>query len=123
MKIIDPGHYYQLLVLDGDQNDYGQWLRFVKREGDKYPGNVGHYPGTNIQEVLRVCIDRLDYLNKQIPCSDNRIAQNSLIITVHALECRAADRHGRRIPSLEQAVHGDTCAKCGHVGCKGDCHA
>lgn len=56
MKVIDPGHVYDLRSLDGEQLNR---LVFVKREGPSYPGNVGHYPGTTMQEVLRALIDRL----------------------------------------------------------------
>jgi hypothetical protein len=38
MRVFDPGHKY---------------LKFVKREGDNYPRNRGHYEGTTSQEVLR----------------------------------------------------------------------
>jgi hypothetical protein len=48
MKVIDPGHYYELNVLDGDL-PLPAYLRFVKREGPGYPGNKDHYPGTTCQ--------------------------------------------------------------------------
>jgi hypothetical protein len=52
MKIIDPGHKYELDQLDGEGKEI---LTFVKRDtpSERYPGNQGHYPGTNMQEVLR----------------------------------------------------------------------
>src|SRR5258707_13345918 len=47
-----------------------QTLQFVKREGEGYPGNIGHHEGTTMQEVLRVLIDRAKYINGQIPCDE-----------------------------------------------------
>lgn len=118
MKVIDPGHYYRLLVLDGDQNNDGVWLRFVKREGKKFPGNVGHYPGTTMQEVLRAVIDRARYANRQIPCRETQKAIKLLTEVVFLFEKRAARRHKRRVDfTPEIAVIGSPCPKCGHIHC------
>ena len=92
MRVIDPGHEYMLECLDG--NDYVH-LKFVKREGDGYPGNVGSHSGTNIQEVLRALIDRVKYLDNQIPCENNKWILSHLRKSLQELEDRAALRHGR----------------------------
>lgn len=62
MKVIDPGHHYGLAVLDGEPNG-SESLLFVKRQGEKYPGNTFHHHGTTLQEVLRACCERLRYVN------------------------------------------------------------
>lgn len=126
MRVIDPGHAYKLNFLDGGPRILGQdELTFVKREGPKYPGNVGHYPGTNIQEVLRALINRVEYLNNQIPDKRNEIVLDSLRACLYLLEERAADRHGRQFFKI--MMHDielyPICPLCGHIGCKGDCHA
>lgn len=115
MKVSDQGHRYYLSQLDGDGS---QVLQFVKREGLKYPGNVGHYEGTTSQEVLRALIDRAQYVNRQTPCWQTKLSLYFLHAVVWLYEQRAAKRHGRRAPGLEDAVYGDTCGKCGHVGCE-----
>lgn len=98
MKVIDPGHMYELHQLDF--SDYSVWdrrqitLQFVKREGSKYPGNVGHYPGTTIQDVLRCCIDRLMYVNEQDFHMANLFAMVDLKSAIYNLEVRATERHG-----------------------------
>jgi hypothetical protein len=67
MKILDHGHSYELANLDDPDHEVPPvLLYFVKREGDGYPGNVGHHAGTNMQEVMRALIDRLLYLDKQV---------------------------------------------------------
>jgi hypothetical protein len=97
MKILDPGHKYEL-----DQLDHPKYLImdplelvFVKREGKKYPGNLSHYPGTIIQEVLRACIDRLLYLHKQDPHWVNVVVIDALRGAIKLLEKRAYERHSR----------------------------
>ena len=62
MKVIDPGHKYELAHLDGNGHEV---LTFVKREGDGYPGNIDHHAGTNLQEVFRAALDRVKYLDNQ----------------------------------------------------------
>ncbi len=119
MEIIDPGHEYTLASLDGAQENR---LVFVKREGPGYPGNVGHHPGTTMQEVLRALIDRAEYVFNQIPCYETSDARWHMIQAVALFERRAAIRHGRTAPTPEDALHGKTCPKCGHVGCDGSCH-
>jgi hypothetical protein len=127
MKIIDLGHDYALDHLDGI-GSMGmcsvERLRFVKREGPGYPGNVGSHAGTNIQEVLRVLIDRVKYLDSQVPCSENKQILAFLRQSIFLLERRAAKRHNRFFdfhyggPGIEDEP---TCPKCGHIGCGGEC--
>ncbi len=115
VKILDPGHDYELAVLDGHEPVH---LRFVKREGPGYPGNVDHYSGTTMQYVLRALIDRAGYVNRQIPCWQTTLARHLMMLAVWLLEHRAAKRHKRSAPGLTEAVQGDTCSECGHVGCR-----
>jgi hypothetical protein len=116
MTVVDPGHEYLLDALDGDAV---QRLVFVKREGLKFPGNVGHHSGTTIQEVLRALVERCRYVNNQAPCAETESATRLLEAAILLLELRAARRHGRLLDlPLESVVQGDgKCVKCGHVGC------
>lgn len=67
MKVIEPGHMYDLDCLDGDGSGEQQIQRliFVNRED-----NHNHY-GTQNQEVLRALIDRMHHLDKQKPWDGN----------------------------------------------------
>lgn len=135
MKVIDPGHIYELNWLDVERGfeaeDFDgpgcRDLRFVKREGEKYPGNVGHYAGTTMQEVLRAIIDRLKYVHAQKPDPLNNFAMNNLRSAFYNLELRAALRHGRTLnfslAEIDCIETLPTCAKCGHIGCRGECRA
>lgn len=118
MKVIDPGHEYALDSLDGE---FPQTLTFVKREGAKYPGNVGSHPGTTTQEVLRAIIDRSRYVNQQMPCDETTEVIDLLVRSLVVLEQRAARLHGRVLTAstLEVVTGEGKCSKCGHVGCEG----
>ncbi len=119
MKVIDSGHEYELTSLDGELS---QRLVFVKREGPNYPGNVGHHPGTTMQDVLRCLIERAKYVNNQIPCSETEEAIWHMGRAIVILERRAARRHGRRCPfTTDELIYGETCKQCGHVGCAQQC--
>jgi len=140
MKVLDPGHDYILDKLDSDGydpicpqcgNTEEANLTFVKRQGEMYPGNTNSYEGTNMQEVLRVLINRCMYVNNQIFSEDTLKTIDALRQAFFYLERRAADRHGRELPqvvisedfgsigSIEYYPH---CSKCGHIGCVGECH-
>lgn len=126
MKILEPGHRYELMQLDvpGSSLTYGTELWFVKRMGDKYPGNTTAHPGTIIQEVLRACVARLLYVNDQLPNEHTHLARLNIEGAIFELETRAAERAGRDTGfSIHEAVYGTTCFKCGHIQCKGECHA
>ena len=122
MKVLDPGHYYELANLDGTTPD--RYLQFVKREGPGYSGNVGHNPGTTIQEVLRACCERLRYVGVQQPSRYTNGALGHIKDALLLLEQRAAERHGRNPEgiTLNMAEFGACCPKCNHVGCEGGCH-
>jgi hypothetical protein len=118
MRITDPGHRYELLVLDDEHKMLLCPLVFVKREGLNYPGNVGHHPGTTTQEVLRACIARAWYVNEQIPCWQTRLSIFLMSLVVWLYEQRASKRHGWRVPGISEAVLSKPCSHCGHVCCE-----
>lgn len=130
MQVVDPGHIYDLTWLDLDPHDLGPIkgrLEFVKREGENYPGNGSSYPGTTTQEVLRALIDRIQYVDRQIPCMENVLILFHLRRAIYLLEERAAKRHGREFPKWKDIKEHieiiPVCSKCGHIGCEGMCHA
>lgn len=129
MRELDPGHLYELTVFDRvrlfpTKHLYEPlWLRFVKRAGPGYPGNEGVYPGTNLQETLRACIARFQYLDQQIPHWINRQSIHLLRTILWMLEHRAAERHGRalvlnRASEIEKM---EFCSSCGHIECDEQC--
>ena len=118
MKIIDPGHQYLLDTWDGGEPIL---LTFVKRDlpPEKFPGNIGHYPGTQSQEVLRALIDRAEYVQNQIPCRETEIFISCMRSGLQVLERRA--RRMRQQPELDIPLLGieklPACGACGHIRC------
>lgn len=122
MKVIEPGHEYELITLDGG---FPQLLRFVKRcdlkNPARFPGNKNAHPGTTLQSVLRACLDRMRYLDNQISCVENDDVINHLEQAVLNLEMRAARRHGRDYEhDAEFATTAPMCPRCGHTDCGHD---
>lgn len=117
VRVLDPGHQYALHRLDG--GGCPEVLSFVKRVGEGYPGNGDvPYAGTTTQEVLRVLIDRTEYVDAQVAHPANEAVLKCLRRALWALERRAAERHGATIDdlmSLESCPEDiPTCPTCGH---------
>lgn len=119
-EVIDPGHQYRLGTLDGCLE---QVLTFVKRcdpeHPERFPGNTNSYPGTTLQCVMRVLVDRVTYLQNQIPCAENEDIIALLRQCLFLLETRAARRHGHTYHHL--SVYAQTaplCPQCGHTDCR-----
>ncbi len=117
MKVKEPGHIYELASLDGGKK---QRLKFVKRVGKNYPFNeLPEHPGTNCQEVLRVLIDRCEYLNTQKACAETESIISLLKTALLLFELRAARHHDRQLDlTTMQELLVDGCDICGHIGCK-----
>lgn len=84
MDIISKGHYYKLATLDGEVD---QHLKFVKR----FRGAENH-AGTINQEVLRVLIDRVQFLNDEIQWDGNKEILKHLRMALVLHEARALMR-------------------------------
>lgn len=113
MKCLDPGHRYELASLDSHEPAI---LQFVKRIGERYPGNVGDpKPGTNCQEVYRALHDRARYLNGQFWYIETTLVIALTKLCIWLFEFRAARIKRRRPPGLGRSVAGPQCSKCGHV--------
>ena len=93
MKVLDPGHVYELRQL-GDSNT--QRLTFIKRSGGaiKY---AEEWPGLQTQEVLRALIDRTEYLNEVLPCKETLEALKHLRATLYWYEVRAFRRKHTKV--------------------------
>lgn len=109
MRILDPGHKYELDVYDVPTNQLRlvnaedfkprQSLTFVKRCGPKHPNNQDAYPGTNCQEVLRALLDRVRFLHNQVPCWHNHVIVLSLNTALYMFELRNAQIKHRKWPN------------------------
>ena len=103
MKVLDPG--------------------FVKRNDppEKFPGNENAYPGTQMQDVLRVLIDRCKYVNNQKFCPETDVAITFLRQAIWVLESRARRVRGEEPLPFEGVVGRvediPVCPDCGHLFC------
>lgn len=116
MKVIDEGHSFELNCLDGD---IVQRLIHVKREGPGYPGNIGSYPGTTMQEVLRAELNRARYVNMQTPCAETEGVINCLQQALLLLEIRAKRVKGKLLVLSDLSIleTAEICKTCGHIHC------
>lgn len=96
MNVTDKGHSYLVENFDGEGT---QEIHFLKRVGEGYPFNEPPaHKGTNCQEVIKVLIDRVQYLNKQIACPENELIIRNLKSALWLFEKRAAERHHKDFP-------------------------
>jgi hypothetical protein len=102
MRVIDPGHIYELQGLGGGD----QTLTFIKRSGGaiKYDKE---WPGLQTQEVLRALIDRTKYLNDVLPCTETQDALWYLRRVLYLYELRAWRRKQEAV-NREAPEHDDT---------------
>lgn len=117
MDVLDPGHDYLLSSFDGGEPVR---LTFVKRNDppEKYPGNDNAYPGTQIQEVAKALIERVQYVDNQIPHVVNKSTIHLLREIITLLEHRHAERHAYKLPNLRLDIENMSfCQTCGHIMC------
>lgn len=89
MKIVEPGHVYQLPHLESKGSER---LTFIKRSSGAVDYSDAEHPGTNTQEVLRALIDRTKFLNDVLPCLETQDAVYHLRMVLYLYEVRAYRR-------------------------------
>lgn len=95
MKIVTIGHKYELASFEGSAP---QTLQFIEKSLTAPDGTlVTVNDGTTNEEVLRVLIDRLQYLNGKFPCRENAIVITKLEESLMWLNKRTGDRLARNV--------------------------
>lgn len=98
MKIIDPGHVYEM---HNHQSEESQRISFIKKEGNEGDlETVGE--GTTTEEVLRVAADRLGFLYAKLPDRYTRGAKFLIGQALALLEERTSDRKYRGVEGTNQ---------------------
>jgi hypothetical protein len=122
MKVIVPGHVYHLDIYDIPKQAMAPvvWLGFMRRIGPGYPGNVDASSGTNCQEVLRVLIDRVKYLDNQQHSVYNLAILDKLRSALLMFELRAKEMKRQKLPRLDvdKIETYPACEVCGHIFCR-----
>jgi len=101
MNILTHGHKYELANFEDVGPDASvQTLQFIEKVpvADGAPGELATlHDGTTNEEVLRVLIDRMNYLNAKFPCRENAIVTTHLDTALLWMEKRTADRKARAV--------------------------
>ena len=100
MKVVEDGHVYHLKHVNGDGHEV---VSFIKRSGGAVTHDVEH-PGTNVQEAIRMLIDRIEYLHAIIPAVENLDCIHHLRMSLLCFEGRAWRRKQAKI-NREQPEH------------------
>ena len=93
MNVIVAGHRYMLENFEQAGKD-GQTIRFIHKE----PVSKGSLTlktmedGTTNEEVITVLIDRMNYLQKKMPCKNNEVVIKNLTASLALLQDRTAKR-------------------------------
>ena len=102
MKVLHEGHLYELQSFEGSEP---QELQFI----EKVPVEEGAIElktvndGTTNEELLKVLINRMQYLNSKFPCRENSIVITKLEESLMWLEKRTADRVARNVEGKQIA--------------------
>lgn len=106
MKVLREGHRY---ALDGFENvETSQEIQFIEKvpraehpamspQGSDPTEMITLYDGTTNEEVLRVLINRMQYLQNKFACRENALAITKLEEALMWLEKRTADRKIRNV--------------------------
>ncbi len=95
MKILTPGHKYELDNFNGSPNK--QTIQFIEKEKMVDGGLTTVNDGTTNEEVLAILINRIQYLNGMFPCRENSIVITKLEEALMWLEKRTKDRVKRGV--------------------------
>ena len=105
MKAITPGHEYELANFEQNITELNQHLWFILKEPTGEPdGKLKTvHDGTTNEEVLRILIDRIQFLQAKFPCRENSIVITNLEESLRLLERRTADRKTRNVEGKAKA--------------------
>ncbi len=104
MKILTQGHKYELENFEAKTN-LGQIIQFIEKEHiTKEPNSnlvidklITINDGTTNEEVLKVLIDRLQYLYNKFPSEETQCSIDHLKIALYAQQSRTYDRQQRGV--------------------------
>jgi hypothetical protein len=102
MKVLTEGHLYSLQNFENGED--GQQLQFIHKEPAE-PGSTTLTTiadGTTNEEVLKILINRMQFLNNKFPCRENSLVITKLEESLMWLEKRTADRKARSVEGTNQ---------------------
>ena len=106
MKVLTEGHKYELENFDVPQRP-GQVIQFIEKmqySKDEATGQLTTVnDGTTNEDVLKVLIDRMVFLQAKCPCRENAVVLTNLETSLMWLEKRTADRKARGVEGKHHA--------------------
>jgi hypothetical protein len=98
MKIITPGHRYELENFE-HKDTVGQVLQFIEKQyaNDSAGTLITRLDGTTNEEVLAMLIDRLKFLGGRLSCRENAIALTHIETALLWLNHRTSERKARNV--------------------------
>lgn len=112
MKCLEPGHVYEVANVDGPGVQHIVFVRRRDARGELL--DARRMPGILSQELLRVLIDRVRFLNDEDPCVEDVEIIHHLRGCLRLFEARAARRTIEKMPMPELV---DGCPVCHHLLC------
>ena len=105
MKVLDEGHKYKLENLEKTtlpEKMRDSTIYFVKKEPISEGSNELQlvHDGTTNEEVLKMLINRMNYLQSKMSCRENAIVITKLEEALHWLYSRTLDRGQRGVEGL-----------------------
>lgn len=99
MTPIIEGHLYELKSFEETNPEPIQRIQFIHKEPKEQGSTelVTVANGTTNEEVLKVLINRVQYLNGKFPCRENSIVITKLEEALMWLEKRTRDRIARGV--------------------------
>ena len=99
MRTIVAGHRYEL---DSVEGSLPQTLQFIHREVLDAENLRTVHDGTTNEDVLKVLIDRMRYLNTKIACRENSLAITKLEEALMWLNKRTENRRIRGVEGTNE---------------------
>lgn len=100
MKVLVPGHRYELTNFE-NKSEPGQILQFIHKEPKQVEGGGTELElvsdGTSNEDLIKVLIDRMQFLNQKFPCRENSMVITKLDEALMWLEKRTRDRERRGV--------------------------
>jgi len=95
MEVITPGHKY--LAENFENKEKGQLIQFIEKIPSENSGLITLNDGTTNEELLKVLLDRMNYLDDKFPCEENKEAIKSMQQALNWLDLRTAKRTARGV--------------------------
>lgn len=100
MKVLEPGHLYELESMDGT---FPQQIQFIEKgklitDNPETDGKLATIrDGTTNEEILKMLINRLTFLNAKLPSDETKEAIQDCRRALAWLNWRSADRILREV--------------------------